>query len=86
MLTVCSYRNTDFPSVKSHEWRCKEKPSAHSTKSSMFAQLTSQDNIPIIENQTKANNVDSVKCCGKKCKGLKRFEIPSAILPSHQRS
>ena len=77
MLTVCSYCNTDFLSVKRHEWRCKEKPNAHSTKSSMFAERTSQDNIPFIENQTRANNVDNVKCCcSKKCKGLK----------SHQRS
>ena len=80
MLTVCSYCSTDFPSVKRHEWRCKEKPNAHSTKSSMFAQRTSQDNIPIIENQTRTNYIDSVKCCcGKKCKGLRG-------LKSHQRS
>ena len=46
----------------------------------MFAQSTSQDNIPIIENQTRTNNVDSVKCCcGKNCKGLRG-------LKSHQRS
>ena len=33
----------------------------------MFAQSTSQGNIPIIENQMRINNVDSVKCCcGKK--------------------
>ena len=80
MLTVCSYCSTDFPSVKRHEWRCKEKPNAHSTKSSMFAQRTSQDNIPIIENQTRADNVDSAKCCcAKKCEGLRG-------LKSHQRS
>ena len=71
MLTVCSYCNIDFPSVKRYEWRCKKKPNAHSTKSSMFAQRTSQDNITIIENQMRTNNVDSVKCyCGKKCTGL----------------
>ena len=78
MVTVCSYCNTDFPSVKRHEWRCKEKPNAHSTKSSMVAQCTSQDNIPIIENQARTNNVDSVKCCcGKKCKGLRGFKFIS---------
>ena len=67
MLTVYSYCNTDFPSDKRHEWRCKRKPNAQSTKSSMFAQSTSQGNIPIIENQMRINNVDSVKCCcGKK--------------------
>ena len=44
----------------------------------MFAQRTSQDNILIIENQMRTNNVDSVKCCcGKKCKGLR-------CLKSHQ--
>ena len=33
----------------------------------MFAQSTSQGNIPIIENQMRINNVDSAKCCcGKK--------------------
>ena len=80
MLTVCSCYNIDFPSVKSHEWRCKKKPNVHSTKSSMFAQRTSQDNVPVIENQMRTNNVDSVKCCcGKKCKGLRS-------LKSHQRS
>ena len=40
----------------------------HSSKLSMFAQRTSQDNIPIIENQMRTNNVDSVKCCGKNVK------------------
>ena len=72
MLTVCSYRKTDFASVKRHEWRCTKKPNAHSTKSSIFVQRTSQDNIPFIENQMRTNNVDSVKCCFcKKCKGLR---------------
>ena len=72
MLTVYSYCNTDFPSVKRHEWICKKKPNAHSTKWPTFAQRASQDNIPIIENQMRTNNVDSVKCCcGKRCKGLR---------------
>ena len=68
MLTVCSYCNTDFLSVKRHEWRCKKKRNVHSTKLSMFAQRTSQDNIPIIENQMRTNNVDIVS--------VKRFETP----------
>ena len=80
MLTVCSYCKTDFASVKRHEWRCTKKPNAHSTKSSIFVQRTSQDNIPFIENQMRTNNVDSVKgCCGKKCKGLRGLKF-------HQRS
>ena len=68
MLTICSYCNTDFLSVKRYEWRCKKKRNVHSTKLSMFAQRTSQDNIPIIENQMRTNNVDSVS--------VKRFETP----------
>ena len=56
----------------------RKKTNAHSTKSSLFAQRTSQDNILIIENQMRTNNFDSVKCCcGKKCKGLR-------CLKSHQ--
>ena len=68
MLTICSYCNTDFLSVKRYEWRCKKKRNVYSTKLSMFAQRTSQDNIPIIENQMRTNNVDSVS--------VKRFETP----------
>ena len=73
MLTACSYCNTDFPSVKRNEWGYKKKPNGHSTKSSMFAQCTSQDNISTIENQMRTNNVDSAKCC---CgKNVKAYEV-----------
>ena len=54
MLTICSYWKTDFSSVKRHECRC------WLTKLSVFAQFTSSENIPIIESQMRANNVDSV--------------------------
>ena len=73
MLTACSYCNTDFPSVKRNEWGYKKKPNGHSTKSSMFAQCTSQDNIPTIENQMRTNNVDSAKCCYGK--NVKAYEV-----------
>ena len=52
---------------------------------SVFAQLTSSENIPIIESQMRANNVDSVKCCcDKKCKGLRGLKSHQSIMLSHQ--
>ena len=52
MLKICSYCNTDFSSVKRHEWGCKKKPNAHSTKSSCSLNVHPKT-ISIIENQMR---------------------------------